>query len=107
MVKQYKMTWQEFDGRCKMMAKKIKKNKQIKDIYGIPRGGLPIAVRLSHLTKLPITGDPKIQSTLIVDDCVDSGSTKTSFGGFKYFEVLVDKQKEQITDWLVFPWETK
>ena len=107
LIKVKRISWNEFDERCVELAIRIKKNKKIKSIYGIPRGGLIPAVRLSHLTDLPLTGDPKTDSTLIVDEVNDTGSTKNSFRNFKYYEVLIDKKKEGITEWLQFPWEVK
>ena len=43
----------------------------------------------------------------VIDDCIDTGNTRTGFSNFKYFEVLIDKTKENITDWVIFPWEIK
>jgi uncharacterized protein len=103
--KYYYMSWDEFEQRVNTLAKKIKKNRKIKDIFGIPRGGLIPAVMLSHLTDLPITANPKGDSTVIVDDCIDSGATHHSFCNFKHFYVLVDKQEEGEDRWIVYPWE--
>ncbi|MFX0136897.1 MAG: hypothetical protein ACFFDN_24885 [Candidatus Hodarchaeota archaeon] len=44
----------------------------IKNIYGIPRGGLFIALQLSHITGLPVTNNPT-DSTLVVDDITNTG----------------------------------
>lgn len=107
MVKEYKMSWEEFDGRCKLLAKRVKKFKDIKSIFGIPRGGLIPAVRLSHLTGLPLTGNPDPITTLIVDDIIDSGKTRESFSNFKHFDVVINKQTEVISEWVIFPWEVK
>jgi len=106
-TKFYKIEWREFDARCRRLARKILRDDTIKDIYGISRGGLPIAVRLSHLTRLPLTETPKSTTTVIVDDILDSGSTRESFKNFKHFEVLVNKKEEDIKEWVIFPWEKK
>lgn len=107
MIKQYNMSWKEFDIRCIAIAKEIQSDKKIKSIYGIPRGGLPAAVELSHLTGLPLILKPNKNNTVIIDDCVDSGATKKAFKNFKYFKVLIDKQLEEIDAWIIFPWEAK
>ena len=97
--------FEDFEERCKDIADLISKNKNIKDIYGVPRGGLIPAARIAYLTGLPLTFAPKNDKTAIIDDCLDSGSTRHSFGNFLFFYVLVDKQFEEITEWLLFWWE--
>lgn len=47
-------------------------------LYPVPRGGIPIAVALSEKLNLPLTIEP-CRKTLIVDDLVDSGSTRSKF----------------------------
>ncbi|MHA1868706.1 MAG: hypothetical protein ACTSXD_11735 [Candidatus Heimdallarchaeaceae archaeon] len=103
----YKFDFNEFEGRVKKIATMIKRNKNIKDIFGVPRGGLIAAVRLSHLTGLPLTGNPRTENTAIIDDCIDSGATEHSFSNFKHFYVLVNKQEEGIKNWIDFWWEEK
>jgi hypothetical protein len=95
----------EFQERIIKLASQIKKNKNIKDIFGIPRGGLIPAVCLSHLTKKPLTANPLPKSTAIIDDVIDNGNMRNSFKEFKYFYALVNKQKEKISDWVIFWWE--
>jgi len=46
-----KFSWEEFDAAADMIADEIKSKgllKKFTHIYGIPRGGLPLAVALSH-----------------------------------------------------------
>ena len=100
-----KIDFENYFKRAKEVAEEIKSNKEIKDIFGIPRGGLILATHVSYLTGLPLTGNPKLNSTAILDDCKDSGATAHSFSNFKHFYVLVDKQEEEIKDWLVFWWD--
>jgi len=50
-------------------------------IYGIPRGGLPVAIALSNRMGLPLTDDPNQEKVLIVDDLVDSGATMLKYRG--------------------------
>ena len=97
--------FEDFELRCKDIADCICKNKNIKNIFGIPRGGTIPATRIAYLTGLPLTFAPNGTHTAVIDDCIDSGNTKHSFGNFPYFYVLVDKQFEEIKEWLLFWWE--
>jgi len=109
------MTWEEFDDACRQIAQWMKPL-HLRNIYGIPRGGLVVAVRLSHLTNLPLLlEEHEIRyDTLIVDDICDSGNTLRRWAGFhtavlyKWTESagvpgfwIYEKQKR----WIVFPWE--
>ena len=75
-------------------------------VYGIPKGGMIAAGFLQHAR---ITHDPT-EATIILDDLLDSGKTVTYYA-CQYpntdVKVLIDKQKEKITDWIVFPWEVE
>lgn len=96
-------------------------------VLGIRRGGLPIAVHLSHKLDLPLIVDEreavKFCSVLLVDDIVDSGDTMSFMvnrlkqiipGGLivtaslyfkpcsKYVPNFFTRTTE---DWIVFPWE--
>ena len=73
-----KYTWQQFDEDCITITEFAKKQGVTwKNIYGIPRGGLALAVKLSFLLKIDlITNQDEItKDTLIVDDISDSGET--------------------------------
>ena len=77
-----KYTWQMFDEDVTKIIKHIKKEKwKIKAIYGIPKGGLPLAVKLANKMKLPlILVIPEYLpfndcSLLVVDEVSDTGKT--------------------------------
>ncbi|OGN00941.1 MAG: hypothetical protein A3B91_00210 [Candidatus Yanofskybacteria bacterium RIFCSPHIGHO2_02_FULL_41_29] len=112
-------SWNQFEKDCNKLAKLVKKSKQsLKAVYGIPRGGLTLAVRLSHKLELPLIVDGSLvnRSTLIVDDIADSGKTLILFcGKNKYITATLfyspnsdckptyfSRKKEK---WVVFPWE--
>ena len=97
--------FEEFETLCKDIAILILDNKNIKEIYGVPRGGCIAATRIAYLTGLPLTFAPKNDSTAIIDDCIDSGATRHSFGNFLHFFPLIDKQADNITEWLIWWWE--
>ena len=103
-MKKIYLDWDWFEKRIKEIAKQLKPIKhKFRYIYGVPRGGLVPAVKLSHYLELPLTFNPN-KDSIIIDDCIDSGKTKEKFKDF-FFIVLIDKQKENIKDWLLFPWE--
>jgi|GEM_PF-3573505 len=111
MVKKHKNTkyigFEEFEIRCKELANEISTNKNIKKIYGVPRGGVIPAMRIALLTDLKWTNNPNAKDTAIIDDCIDSGATRHSFSNFPYFFPLIDKQYENIKEWIAFWWREK
>ncbi len=70
-----KISWEEFDRLIDRLEIKINKSgNKFDGIIGIPRGGLIVAVCLSHRLNLPLVN--KISNKiLIVDDLSDSGKT--------------------------------
>ena len=107
-------TWEEFDKSVEYIAHKCK-FLDFSGIYGIPRGGLCLAVALSHKLKINLISEP-IKNSLIVDDVYETGFTLKTFKhieGAKFF-VLFSKKKptwwnsvyrSERGDWIVFPWE--
>ena len=89
--------------------------KDFSGIYGVPRGGLCLAVALSHKLKIELISEP-LKNSLIVDDVYETGLTLTTFKDIEgaMFFVLFSKIKptwwntvfiSQNNDWIVFPWE--
>ena len=91
-------------------------------VYGLPRGGLPIAVELSHRLNLPLLMnyyDRKVvtdKKVLVVDDIADTGHTLKDFENkhnvictFHYHKHSIiepDYWVQQKGDrWIVYPWE--
>lgn len=97
-------------------------------IHGLPRGGLAIAVHLSHYLQLPFrlnvtrfAAEFPNGKLLVVDDIIDTGKT------FEHFLEIAESQKIQFDtavlyykehssyeptfyiretiDWICFPWE--
>lgn len=84
----------------------------INRIYGVPRGGVPVAYVLAPLLKAEIVDNPE-DADLIVDDIIDSGETRQRFSDHA-FAALFSKQRIDtpftftggyINKWVVFPWE--
>lgn len=73
----------DFNKDVTRLAAKIRRsNKSYSGIYGIPRGGIPVAMALSQKLKLPVVSHIDDESILIVDDLVDSGMTFKRFSRF-------------------------
>ena len=108
-------TWSEFDKSVEHIANKCK-FLEFSGIYGVPRGGLCLAVALSHKLKINLISEP-MKNSLIVDDVFETGITLNTFKDIEgaMFFVLFSKIKPtwwnsvHITEkreWIVFPWET-
>ena len=109
-----KLSWIEFD-ECTYSIYKKCKNKNFEGVYGFPRGGLCLAVALSHSLRLPLLDGPK-NNTLIVDDIYDTGHTLEKIKNIKGSETHVWVSKKKPTwqnsykyikdnEWIIFPWE--
>ena len=109
-------TWSEFDKSVEHIANKCK-FLEFSGIYGVPRGGLCLAVALSHKLKINLISEP-IKNSLIVDDIYETGATLNTFKGIEgaMFFVLLSKIQptwwntvsiSEKSEWIVFPWENK
>ncbi len=109
-------TWSEFDKSVNHIAHHCKYLK-LSGIYGVPRGGLCLAVALSHKLDIQIIEKPT-KNSLIVDDVFETGITLSKFKNIEgaNFFVLVSKKKpiwwntvimSNKKEWIVFPWESK
>ena len=107
-------TWSEFDKSVEHIASKCK-FLEFSGIYGVPRGGLCLAVALSHKLKINLISKP-IKNSLIVDDVYETGITLKNFKNIEgaMFFVLFSKMQptwwnsvfiSKKSDWIVFPWE--
>ena len=107
-------TWSEFDRAVEHIANECKFLK-FSGIYGVPRGGLCLAVALSHKLKIELISKP-IKNSLIVDDVYETGITLNTFKDIEgaMFFVLFSKIKptwwntvhvNENREWIVFPWE--
>ena len=109
-------TWNEFDKSVDYIANKCKFWK-ISGIYGVPRGGLCLAVALSHKLNIKLIEKP-LNYSLIVDDVYETGTTLSNYKDIEgaNFFVLISKMKpcwwntvntSLKKEWIVFPWENK
>ncbi|MEA1050469.1 hypothetical protein U5801_11705 [Lamprobacter modestohalophilus] len=112
------LTWSDFNEAAEQIASRYRHDGLI-GVHGIARGGLPLAVAVSHRLDLPLLdhGGPNV---LVIDDIHDSGQTlaqaRQRYPGSR-FCVWVTRQVRPegygavLTDigqdWLCFPWEDR
>ena len=95
-------TWSEFDKSVEEIADKCS-FKHFSGIYGVPRGGLCLAVALSHKLKIELISKP-VKNSLIVDDVYETGITLTTFKDIEgaVFFVLFSKIKPTFISYLFY-----
>ncbi|MDA9111974.1 phosphoribosyltransferase family protein [bacterium] len=120
--------WKELDKQVSYLSKKIK---NVDYVVGIPRGGLILAVMMSHrlnIKHMSIDHLEKLEefdlninkkNILIVDDISDSGHTLKHYKKQGYTTATLDVRNTTVTkpdyycnwlettDWIVYPWEKK
>ena len=85
-------------------------------IHGVPRGGMVLAVALSHRLELPLLEQP-CAGCLVVDDVYETGQTLAPYRQLEGCHVLVWISKAEplwwhaaevtsAQEWLLFPWES-
>lgn len=115
-------TWSEFDEDMEKMAAWAR-TRNFSGVYGIPRGGLVVAVKLSHLVGIPVvlSREDITKRTLIVDDIIDHGGTITRLlayigYGFETASIYFNRSTtgaapsffvREKKRWVIFPWETE
>lgn len=68
-----KLNWKDFDRAVDVLARRFK---DATIVYGEPRGGMNLAVALSHRLNIPLTTERVHQEGLLwVDDLVNTGET--------------------------------
>ena len=120
------ITWKEYDDMVDKIAIYAQQypSGEIGAVYGLPRGGLPIAVSLSHKLGLPLLMnyyDRKVvtrKKVLVVDDIADTGHTLKDFDSPHNIICTMHYHQDSITKpnyyielkgdkWIVYPWETR
>lgn len=98
---------------------------EVTGVYGLPRGGLVLAVMISHRLDIPLLTAPA-DGCIIVDDICDSGESllhyykQTSLEPKSSYNIVTMFYKEnnlgvspnyhwgyKKDNWIVFPWEGK
>lgn len=108
-----KVSWSDVDNFVGKVTN-YAKGKKFSGVYGPARGGLPLAVMLSHSLGIPLLMAPA-KGCFIVDDIADTGKTLERYSG-KFFIVTMYYHEQcsfipdfwgykKTDDWIVFPWE--
>jgi xanthine phosphoribosyltransferase len=109
------LSWQEFEQAVACIAERCRDG-GFSGVFGIPRGGLVLAVSLSHRLELPLLPIPQA-GCLLVDDVYETGRTLEPYRRLEDCTavVWVSKAKPQwwqavevvqSSEWIVFPWES-
>jgi len=115
------VSWNVIDEAVTDIAFNIKNtNKDFKGVYGIPRGGLILAVMLSHKLDLPLimSKDELDENSIIIDDIADTGKTLLDFTEYESYVVTIHEHEQSLIKpdysvldkgdkWIVYPWETE
>lgn len=131
-MRDLKIDWLAFDCYVGLIISKMSRDRYRPDfIYGLPRGGLPLAVTLSNRLNVPLALEmpkDKTKRILVVDDISDTGSQlyallkKYEGMNIKIATLLYRKGSSVVPDyygeslfrepmnshrrWVVFPWES-
>lgn len=109
------MSWDAFETLAQRIIE-FAKGQKFTGVYGFPRGGLVLAVKLSHALGLPLLMAPA-KGCLICDDISDSGETLLKYisSDYKSMTLLMREGTKAIPDfyselvtapnWIQFPWE--
>ena len=127
-VKEILYSWDEFSQDLIVLAKRIEaqiieRSLRFDGVFGTPRGGLEVAIPMSHYFDLPFLAAPTSKS-LVVEDIADKGESllhQRTIGCFiatLYYHpqslVVPDvwlrqkpKDTEEVEMWIRFPWEMR
>lgn len=108
------LSWHDFDRAVATIAERLS-GRHFSGVHGLPRGGLVLAVCLSHRLELPLLPHPQ-PCCLVVDDVYETGRTLAPFRELEGAELLVWISKVEPLwwqavevcvdpEWIVFPWE--
>lgn len=114
----------EFNDDIQILAAILMKHMAQKDrvfnpvfdkIYGVPRGGLPVAIAIGERLGLELTDNPDQEKVLVVDDLVDSGITMKRFPNNRFACLHVKPHsprpnffaREIPNEWIKYFWEAE
>ncbi len=110
-------TWDEFDDDVWKIIDWIKENKKsYNGVFGIPRGGLVLAISLSHELDIPLLLGGVNEKSLVVDDVADSGNAIRPYMERSKCDVITLHRSKHCQlnptfwvnnskNWVVYPWE--
>lgn len=114
-------TWEEFATDVEKITNAIKETgRKFSNIYGIPRGGLTLAVCLSHRLNIPLREhvplteldfilsefdrskkeliEDCVKQFLIVDDIADTGATLKKYQDNGFFIITLFKHNQSVVE---------
>jgi hypoxanthine phosphoribosyltransferase len=97
------MTWENFDEAMRSAVAELSNHPLLPDgaigVYGIPRGGLIVAVTLSHRLSIPWLPEPQ-PGCILVDDVIETGHT---------MQTLINNLHKQYPglNWAAWVWISK
>lgn len=117
-----KMSWDAFDVLAGRLIEGLQELAELRaqpfaGVYGFPRGGLVLAVKLSHVLGLPLLMAPA-KGCIVCDDISDSGETLLKYqksADYVTATLLTRAGTAAIPaitgeyvpghEWILFPWE--
>ena len=107
--------WHEFELAVNSITEQCR-DAPFTGVFGIPRGGLVLAVTLSHRLNLPLLQSAQ-PGCLLVDDVYETGLTLEPYRQLENCTAMVWVSKAvpqwwkavevvQSSEWIVFPWES-
>ncbi len=108
------LSWEDFNSCINSITNSCQA-KQFSGVYGFPRGGLCLAVALSHSLNIPYLKELK-PGCLVVDDVYETGKTLKKVIDipdatyFVWYSKVIPQWWNAIEvsnpdEWLIFPWE--
>ena len=108
------LSWADFDRALDSAVARLA-SCSLSGVYGVPRGGLVLAVCLSHRLGIPLLEQPQA-GCLVVDDIYETGRTVAPYRERSDFTTLVWISKlpplwwqalevQVDPEWILFPWE--
>jgi GTP cyclohydrolase I len=116
-MKSHEYTPVLFQRDIELLARKIEMlGKQYRFVYGVPRGGVPLATALALRLNLEMVDNPYSDPCcLVVDDVVDSGATRKKYYEYDFASLHIKQSTPKelypiayvsvYSDWIDYFWE--
>jgi len=117
------VSWNEYQELVETLSDQLRVAQPVHQwdvVNGIPRGGVIIAVSMSHILDIPYAEQSNCvdNRVLLLDDIVDSGRTMKPYVGHFHTGSLFVRRGSRVVPtyyseiieddtWIVFPWEVE
>lgn len=112
------MSWDAFESLSSSLIEKLRlMGRPFTGVYGFPRGGLVLAVKLSHALNIPLLMAPA-KGCIVCDDISDTGETLLKYTKSEEYVTATLLMRhntlavpafvgEYVSEpnWIAFPWE--